>query len=82
MSSNAKQYLQAELVSAISRYASRNAKSEALHHEAIKNMPGGNTRTVLHASPFPVVIKSGKGHQVTSEDGHKWVGLLLIRSSI
>ncbi|KAF4946207.1 hypothetical protein FGADI_11341 [Fusarium gaditjirri] len=72
MSSELIQQIQAELEAATARYIDRNPRSKALHDEALKSMPGGNTRTVLHASPFPVVIKSGKGHQITSEDGHTY----------
>ncbi|KAG5788935.1 hypothetical protein H9Q69_011995 [Fusarium xylarioides] len=72
MSSELIQQIQAELEAATTRYIGRNPRSKALHDEALKSMPGGNTRTVLHASPFPVVIKSGKGHQITSEDGHTY----------
>lgn len=51
------------------RYVSKNKTSEALYQEATQLLPGGNTRTVLHANPFPIYMKSGKNHQVTSEDG-------------
>ncbi|KAM0254788.1 hypothetical protein ACHAQJ_006446 [Trichoderma viride] len=57
------------------RYISRNVKSKALHEEATKSFPGGNTRTVLHADPFPISMKSGKGYQLTSEDGHTYTDL-------
>lgn len=73
MSTELTRLIQAKLDTATTRYVSRNPRSKALHGEAIKSMPGGNTRTVLYASPFPVVIKSGKGYQVTSEDGHTQV---------
>ncbi|KAF4971857.1 hypothetical protein FZEAL_9737 [Fusarium zealandicum] len=72
MSPDLAKRLQAELDAATARYESRNSRSKALHEEAVKTLPGGNTRTVLHASPFPVVIKSGAGYQVTSEDGHTY----------
>ncbi|KAM0563991.1 hypothetical protein ACHAPJ_000199 [Fusarium lateritium] len=72
MSTELIQRIQAELDDATARYLTRNPRSKALHEEAVKSMPGGNTRTVLHASPFPVVMKSGKGHQLSSEDGHTY----------
>ncbi|KAM5356157.1 hypothetical protein ACJ41O_002803 [Fusarium nematophilum] len=75
MSPELVQNLQAELDAATARYIARNPRSKALHEEAVKAMPGGNTRTVLHTSPFPVAMKSGKGHQVTSEDGHVYTDL-------
>lgn len=69
MASNSAPSLEAALDAAISRYEKHNTKSKALHEEAVKAFPGGNTRTVLHTSPFPVCIKSGIGYQLTSEDG-------------
>lgn len=61
--------LQTALGAARSRYIASNARSKALHEEAINVLPGGNTRTILHTDPFPIYIKHGKAHQVTSEDG-------------
>ena len=58
------------------RFAKRNPESFKLHHEANKRLPGGNTRSVLHTAPFPVFLKSGKGYQVTSEDGHIYTDLV------
>ncbi|RMZ69157.1 glutamate-1-semialdehyde 21-aminomutase [Pyrenophora seminiperda CCB06] len=58
------------------RFAKMNSKSLKLHEEADKRLPGGNTRSVLHTSPFPVYLKSGKAHQVTSEDGHAYTDLV------
>lgn len=55
------------------RYTQANPTSQALHEEATQSLPGGNTRTVLHAGPFPIYMKSGKNYQVTSEDGKTYV---------
>ncbi|KAE8553936.1 hypothetical protein EYB25_002474 [Talaromyces marneffei] len=54
-------------------YSAANLKSQANHEEALKYMPGGNTRSVLHYYPFPMSIKSGKGCRVTSLDGHEYL---------
>lgn len=62
--------VQVALDNAIARYETRNPQSKALHLQAVRSLPGGNTRTLLHVSPFPVFMKSGTGYQVTSEDGH------------
>src|SRR6266566_773203 len=61
---------QAARDAALARFEARNPRSEELHRLATSSMPGGNTRTQLHTPPFPVFMKSGKGYQVTSEDGH------------
>lgn len=58
------------LEAAKARFVARNATSLELHEEAVKSLPGGNTRSLLHTAPFPVFIKKGEGYQVTSEDGH------------
>ncbi|ORY02448.1 pyridoxal phosphate-dependent transferase [Clohesyomyces aquaticus] len=60
------------LKAAKARYVARNATSLKLHEEAIKSLPGGNTRSLLHNAPFPVFMKSGKDHKVFSEDGHAY----------
>ncbi|KAH6898927.1 pyridoxal phosphate-dependent transferase [Thelonectria olida] len=75
MSTDVASRLCVELDAAQARYVERNPQSKALHDEAIKTMPGGNTRTVLHTGPFPVAMKSGKGYQLTSEDGHTYTDL-------
>ncbi|KAL6799057.1 pyridoxal phosphate-dependent transferase [Trichoderma sp. SZMC 28013] len=56
-------------------YVARNAKSQAIHEQATKSFPGGNTRTVLHTDPFPICMKSGQGYQLTSEDGNTYTDL-------
>jgi glutamate-1-semialdehyde 2,1-aminomutase len=58
------------------RFTDRNSKSMQLHNESVKSLPGGNTRSLLHTAPFPVFLKSGKGHEVTSEDGHTYTDLV------
>ena len=57
------------LDAAIARYTAANPRSQELHELATGSMPGGNTRTQLHTSPFPLCMRSGKDYQVTSEDG-------------
>jgi glutamate-1-semialdehyde 2,1-aminomutase len=64
------------LEAAKARFVERNAKSLQLHQESVKSLPGGNTRSLLHTAPFPVFLKSGQGHQVTSEDGHTYTDLV------
>lgn len=51
-------------------YAARNPTSASLHARAARNMPGGNTRTVLFFDPFPLVMTQGEGSRLTDADGH------------
>ncbi|KAM4059539.1 aminotransferase class-III domain-containing protein [Hirsutella rhossiliensis] len=74
--SPARHGLQQTLDAATARYVQRNPKSKALHDEAAKSLPGGGTRSVLYTDPFPLSLRSGHGHAVTTEDGHNLVDLL------
>jgi glutamate-1-semialdehyde 2,1-aminomutase len=60
--------LEREFEEAERRFTEQNPASKALHEDATNALPGGNTRTVLHTSPFPLYIESAKGYQVVSED--------------
>jgi len=55
--------LAAALSSVQARYTLSNPQSLKAHNEACQDFPGGNTRTVLHSSPFPVTF--GKQLEVT-----------------
>lgn len=57
-------------------YVAANPKSKARFEEAAKPMPGGNTRTVLHFSPFPLGFAKGEGCFVEDLDGHRYTDFL------
>jgi glutamate-1-semialdehyde 2,1-aminomutase len=61
---------QAAVDAATARFVASHPRSAELFAQATENLPGGNTRTLLYSAPFPVILKSGNGYQVTSEDGH------------
>lgn len=46
--------LDSALAEAEARFIADNPKSAARHSFAKTTMPGGNTRTVLHYTPFPL----------------------------
>ncbi|WP_342640096.1 aspartate aminotransferase family protein [Rhodoligotrophos ferricapiens] len=58
------------------RYRDSNPKSAERHEAAARTMPGGNTRTVLHYTPFPVAIVRGEGARITDLDGHTYTDFL------
>ena len=39
----------------------------------LQAMPGGNTRTSLFSSPFPLTLARGHGSRVWDLDGHEYV---------
>jgi glutamate-1-semialdehyde 2,1-aminomutase len=51
-------------------YRAANPRSEAAYVAALGPMPGGNTRSVLHFSPFPLTFARGRGCWLEDLDGH------------
>ena len=47
--------------------------TESGHHVLLQAMPGGNTRTSLFSSPFPLTLAKGDGCKVWDLDGHEYV---------
>lgn len=66
----------AALASAESWYVKTHPVSKEHHELAVKSLPGGNTRTLLHTSPFPLVMKRGEGSTVWDEDGHRYTDMV------
>lgn len=57
-------------------YSEHNPLSHQAYESSCKDLPGGNTRTVLHALPFPLTFASGSGCTLTSVDGHTYTDFL------
>ena len=53
-------------------YTRNNPNSLALHRKANTALPGGNTRTVLHYSPFPITVRRAQGAHIVDADGHQY----------
>ncbi len=68
--------LQSALVEARQAYADANPRSLGRHKEACEAMPGGNTRTTLHTSPFPLTVVRGEGCRLWDADGHEYIDVL------
>ena len=68
--------LDAALTEAESRFVAANPLSLARHESARGPMPGGNTRTVLHYSPFPLAWAKGEGATLTDLDGNSYTDFL------
>jgi len=69
----ANQSLHSALAEAEERYVATNPGSARLQRTAAANLPGGNTRTTIFFSPFPLYMASGKGSKLTDVDGHEYV---------
>lgn len=70
------QELSAVLQDAETRYLAANPRSAKLNSEARDNLPGGNTRTTVHFSPYPLYIAKGEGSRLTDADGHAYIDFI------
>ena len=57
-------------------YTGNNPNSLALYRKAKTALPGGNPRTVLHYSPFPITVKRAQGAHIVDVDGHQYQDFL------
>lgn len=69
----AAQQLKAHIDSLITEYINQNPCSQKAHARALESLPGGTTRAVLESDPFPIVVKSAEGPNLTSIDGKTYV---------
>lgn len=51
-------------------YPDSSSRSQALHTRARAALPGGNTRTTVYLSPYPVYASHGEGCRVHDVDGN------------
>ena len=58
------------------RYVKANPLSARRVSEAARAMPGGNTRTTLHFSPFPLCMAKGEGGRLVDLDGHVYADFI------
>ncbi|HEV2887157.1 MAG TPA: aminotransferase class III-fold pyridoxal phosphate-dependent enzyme [Jatrophihabitans sp.] len=64
------------LADARRRFIEANPASQAAHEQAAGAMPGGNTRSTLFFTPFPLTMTGGAGCRMTDLDGHTYLDLL------
>jgi glutamate-1-semialdehyde 2,1-aminomutase len=53
----------------IADYTAKTARSRALHEEAARVMPGGNTRSTTFFDPYPFYLVRGEGARLWDADG-------------
>ncbi|KAL8930719.1 MAG: hypothetical protein Q9208_000260 [Pyrenodesmia sp. 3 TL-2023] len=68
--------LKEALAKAHRTFSDRNPASHQAYLISRNHLPGGNTRTVLHANPFPITFAAGNGCTLTSVDGHRYIDFL------
>jgi glutamate-1-semialdehyde 2,1-aminomutase len=59
--------------SLVQEYVAANPRSQEAFYDAQLVLPGGNTRSVLNATPFPLSVESARDAFVTSVDGTEYL---------
>ena len=72
----ANQDLASAVAEAEENYVSAHPECAKLADAAKEQLPGGNTRTTVFFSPFPLFIESGKGSVLTDVDGNRYVDFI------
>ncbi|HKE30228.1 MAG TPA: aspartate aminotransferase family protein [Candidatus Angelobacter sp.] len=65
--------LQDAIVEIEQRYRRRTRRSAALHEEAKKFLPGGDTRSATYFDPYPLYIQQGSDCRITDVDGNEYI---------
>lgn len=60
----------------IQDYTKRSVRSEALFDQAQHSLPGGNTRTGVYFSPFPMYLERGEGPIIYDADGNAFLDFM------
>ena len=68
--------LQAALDAAEAAYATAHPASAEYYRRSTASMPGGNTRTVIHFSPFPLMFTAGHDTRLTDADGKTYLDFM------
>lgn len=58
------------------RYRARTPGSRARHAEALRYLPGGETRGATRMSPYPTYMTAGEGAWLRDVDGNRYLDLL------
>jgi glutamate-1-semialdehyde 2,1-aminomutase len=68
--------LRSDLNNVYEAYARVNPRSLEAFNRSCEVMPGANTRTSIHAAPFPLTIARGESALLYDVDGHEYVDFL------
>jgi glutamate-1-semialdehyde 2,1-aminomutase len=68
--------IQTVLKNVYSQYAESNPRSLEAYSRSCEVMPGANTRTSIHVSPFPLTIERGQSAYLFDVDGHEYLDFL------
>ena len=66
----------------IQTFVSRTRNSQMMQQEAVKWLPGGNSREGQHFDPNPIFVDYGEGHYVYDVDGIRYLDFVMNATSL
>ena len=66
----------------IQTFVSRTRNSQMMQQEAVKWLPGGNSREGQHFDPNPIFVDYGEGHYVYDVDGNRYLDFVMNATSL
>ena len=66
----------------IQTFISRTRNSQKIQEEAVKWLPGGNSREGQHFDPNPIFVDYGLGHHVYDVDGNRYLDFVMNATSL
>ncbi len=58
------------------RYKARTGASQRAHERALKSLPAGVNRNIVHQSPYPIFVRAGRGAHLIDLDGQRYLDLI------
>ena len=60
----------------VARYKARTGASQQAHERALKSLPAGVNRNIVHQSPYPIFVQAGRGAHLIDLDGQRYLDLI------
>jgi glutamate-1-semialdehyde 2,1-aminomutase len=60
----------------VDRYKARTGASRQAHERALKSLPAGVNRNIVHQSPYPIFVQIGLGALLIDLDGQRYLDLI------
>jgi glutamate-1-semialdehyde 2,1-aminomutase len=60
----------------LARFRARTGASQRAHERALKSLPAGVSRNIVHQTPYPLFVQAGRGAHLIDLDGQRYLDLI------
>ncbi len=60
----------------LARYRARTGASRSAHERALRSLPAGVNRNIVHFAPYPLFVQAGRGAHLIDLDGQRYLDLI------